>query len=124
MEAMAVFLRDYEMGLYERRYLSVSLPKLPFTDGAFDLVVCSHLLFLYDQQLSETFHIESIREMVRVADNVRIFPIVSLNGQRSSYLASVQAYCSANGIQADVVDVDYHFQKGAYQMIQLTDKIV
>ncbi|GAB4001231.1 SAM-dependent methyltransferase [Spirosoma daeguense] len=120
MRAMNLFLSDYEQGLQQSRYLPISLPKLPFSDGSFDVVLCSHLLFLYSEQLSETFHLESIRELIRVANDVRIFPIISLDGQPSSYLSTVVMECQAKGIQADIVNVDYHFQKGAHQMLRLS----
>ncbi|GAB3707270.1 SAM-dependent methyltransferase [Spirosoma flavus] len=122
MNAMALFLSDYEQGLQEQRYLPVSLPTLPFSDRSFDVVLCSHLLFLYSEQLPESFHLESIRELTRLANDVRIFPIISLNGQPSPYLSSVFADCQQNGIQADILNVDYHFQKGAFQMLRLTRK--
>jgi hypothetical protein len=50
MAAMTAFLDDYEPGLREGRYANAGLPSLPFADGAFDLALCSHFLFLYSQQ--------------------------------------------------------------------------
>src|SRR5262249_27957790 len=47
MQAMETFLADYEQGLRQGRYVDAELPVLPFADGAFDLAVCSHFLFLY-----------------------------------------------------------------------------
>ena len=47
MSAMTAFLEDYETGRVEGRYLDAGLPSLPFADGAFDLALCSHFLFLY-----------------------------------------------------------------------------
>ncbi|GAB3944580.1 SAM-dependent methyltransferase [Spirosoma harenae] len=124
MAAMTQFLGDYEQGLCQHRYLPVSLPTLPFSDGSFDLALCSHLLFLYSEQLTEAFHLASIRELTRVANDVRIFPIISLNGQTSPYLHSVLTDCQVNGIQADILTANYHFQKGAYQMVRLIRKSV
>lgn len=45
---------------------------------SFDLAVCSHLLFLYSEHLSEDFHVESIKELCRVAGEARIFPLLEL----------------------------------------------
>jgi len=46
MAAMQEFLADYRAGGREGRYMAATLPHLPFADGAFDLALCSHLLFL------------------------------------------------------------------------------
>ena len=61
-------------------------PSLPFADGSFDLALCSHLLFLYSAQFDEAFHRASIREMCRVAAEVRIFPLLALDGSRSPFV--------------------------------------
>ena len=60
-----------------------------FADREFDLALCSHLLFLYSEQLTADFHLASIRELCRVAGEVRVFPagitvIVGPNGSGKS----------------------------------------
>ena len=40
-------------------------------------------LFLYTSQLGEAFHRSAIREMCRVAAEIRIFPLLALGGRRS-----------------------------------------
>src|SRR3954471_1422196 len=47
MGAMERFLADFPVGLSEGRYRAAELPKLEFADDSFDLVLCSHFLFLY-----------------------------------------------------------------------------
>lgn len=120
MKAMNHFLTDYETGKQQDRYLAYALPRLPFSDQSFDLALCSHLLFLYSEHLSEAFHQTAIQELMRVANEVRIFPLISLTGTPSPYLNQVLADCRSQHIQAEVVHVPYHFQKGAFQMLQLT----
>src|SRR5215467_3173361 len=56
MAAMGAFLDDYPSGKAEGRYVDAELPNLPFPDGAFDVALCSHFLFLYSTQLGEAFH--------------------------------------------------------------------
>jgi len=51
MQAMEMFLSDYEAGKKTGRYLATSLPTLPFMDKAFDLALCSHYLFLYSAHI-------------------------------------------------------------------------
>ncbi len=74
--AMDLFLSDYHVGRSEGRYVDAELPSLRFADGAFDLALCSHFLFLYTTQLTEDFHVAAARELCRVAREVRIFPLM------------------------------------------------
>jgi hypothetical protein len=54
--AMQLFLDDYECGKLEGCYVDGALPLIPFPDKSFDLVHCSRFLFLYTDNLPESFH--------------------------------------------------------------------
>jgi hypothetical protein len=71
MEAMRMFLDDYEMGKQEGRYVEASLPSLPFVDGEFDLALCSHFSFSIRPSWAG-FHRTAIRELCRVAREARV----------------------------------------------------
>ena len=60
MTSMECFLDDYNVGRKCGRYLAVELPSLPFQDQAFQLALCSHFLFLYSDQFSLEFHVNSM----------------------------------------------------------------
>jgi SAM-dependent methyltransferase len=119
MQAMDVFLEDFEAGKAAGRYVEAELPTLPFPDGAFDLAVCSHLLFLYTSQLGEAFHRAAIREMCRVAAEVRIFPLLALGGQRSPYVETGVAEFRGAGFAVTLERVSYEFQRGGNQMLRI-----
>ncbi len=119
LKAMERFLLDYQPGKVAGRYLDQSLPSLEFSDNQFELCVCSHLLFLYSEQLSLDFHIASIRELLRVATEVRIFPLLKLDCEPSPYLEIVMADLSNQGWSVQVQSVDYEFQKGGNQMLKI-----
>jgi hypothetical protein len=119
LNAMKIFLDDYEAGRAEGRYLVAALPKLPFNKGEFDLCLCSHLLFLYSAQLSADFHLASMLEMLRVAQEVRVFPLLDLDLQRSAHLDPVIAELRSANFYAEIVDVPYIFQKGGGQMLRV-----
>jgi hypothetical protein len=119
LHAMKIFLNDYEVGRAEGRYLVGALPKIPFNDGEFDLCLCSHLLFLYSAQLSLDFHLASTLEMLRVADEVRVFPLLDLDLQRSAHLDPVLAELRSANFYAEIVNVPYEFQKGGGQMLRV-----
>ncbi len=116
--AMARFLDDYGPGS-RGRYVAARLPCLPFTEGAFDLALCSHFLFLYTEQETLAFHLAAVRELCRVAREVRIFPLLDLTRQPSAYLDPVVALLQAEGKEAAVVPVPYEFQRGARQMLRI-----
>ena len=119
MEAMRCFLEDYEAGKSAGRYVEGSLPELPFDTGSFDMALCSHLLFLYDKQLDLTFHEAAVLEMLRVADEVRIFPLVTLENEPSAYLESLREGLSERGYVCNVCQTDYEFQKGGNMMLRI-----
>ena len=120
LNAMEKFLLDYETGKVSERYLDQSLPSLEFSDNQFELCVCSHLLFLYSEQLSLDFHMASIHELLRIASEIRIFPLLKLDGETSPYLELVMEDLSDKGYSTQVQTVDYEFQKGGNQMLKIS----
>lgn len=118
MNAMRSFLADYETEKDSGRYLNASLPALPFDDGVFDLALCSHYLFLYSEHVNLKQHILSMKELCRVAKEVRVYPLLSISSNlESPHLKPVIADLEANGISLSLVEVGYEFQKGATQML-------
>lgn len=120
LDAMEKFLLDYEFGKTSGRYLYQSLPSLEFVDNQFELCLCSHLLFLYSEQLSLDFHIASIHELLRIALEVRIFPLLKLDGELSPYLKLIMEDLSNKGCSVEVQSVAYEFQKGGNQMLKIS----
>jgi hypothetical protein len=119
MHAMQIFLGDLTAGLEEGRYVPAELPELPFFDGTFDLALCSHFLFLYSEQYDTQFHISAAQELCRVAQEVRIFPLLELSGVISRHLPAVTAALSAAGRKVTIEAVNYEFQKGGNQMLRV-----
>lgn len=118
MRAMRLFLDDYPTGEKQGRYVTGELPALPLPSGHFDLALCSHFLFTYSQQLTEEFHLAAVVEMLRVAREVRIFPILTaFSGELSPYLSPVLERLHRLGYAAEVRPVEYEFQRGGNQML-------
>jgi hypothetical protein len=120
LASMREFLADYEDGRRAGRYVAEAVPHLSFADGSFDLALCSHFLFLYSQELSTKDHLKAIVELCRVADEVRIFPLLDMQGSQSQHVDPVSAALRANGFQVDVQRVPYEFQKGGNEMMRIT----
>ncbi len=119
LKAMDRFLKDLDTGKKEGRYLAHSLPDLPFKDQTFDLALCSHFLFLYSKQFATEFHRDSIYEMLRVAKEVRIFPLLTLEGSPSHHLKAICEDLSKSGISYEIKKVNYEFQRGGNQMLKI-----
>lgn len=119
MSAMAKFLEDFPEGLMQKRYVPGELPSLPFGDKEFDLALCSHLLFLYTDNLSLEFHLRSLEELCRVSNEVRIFPLLDINASRSPYVDRAIDFLKARKRDAVEVKVAYEFQKGGNTMLRI-----
>lgn len=90
IKAMKTFLSDYENAQETERYLYASLPTLPFENAEFDLALCSHYLFLYSDHVNQEQHVASMKELCRVAKEVRVYPLLSIsNNKMSPHLAPV-----------------------------------
>jgi hypothetical protein len=124
MAAMEEFLSDFPLGLEQGRYVDGELPHLPFPDNQFDIAVCSHLLFLYSEQRSEDFHVQSIRELCRIAREVRIFPLLELGAKTSRHLHTVIDRLTAKGYVVTIGPVLYEFQRGGNQMMRVRRRCV
>ena len=119
MQAMKAFCRDFESGKQQGRYIDASLPNLPFPDGHFDLVLSAHLLFFYSANRDLAFHLDAVRELLRIGTEVRIFPIVDVNSNPSPFLSPVIDALKKDGIACSVERVPYHFQKTGNEMLRL-----
>lgn len=115
MGACRVFLDDYADDAGRANYRADSLPALGFAGGSFDLALCSHFLFLYSDRLDAAFHFVSLRELLRVAAEVRVFPVTDLAGRPSPHLPAVR-----EGFNTEVRRVDYEFLRGANEMLVVT----
>lgn len=113
--AAARFLADYAR--YPGRYVPAVLPELPFETGAFDLALSANFLFLYDDRLDPAFHVAALRELVRVAAEVRVFPLASLDTTRSEVVAETVEALRADGYDVGLRAVPYEFQRGATEML-------
>ncbi|MBM7070586.1 SAM-dependent methyltransferase [Shewanella sp. 202IG2-18] len=121
LSASKTFLNDYSTQRNSGKYINASLPKLPFDDNSFDIALCGNFLFLYSEILSADFHINSILELVRVAKEVRIFPLIGNDRQTPKQLKLVLKALDELPVNYNIVEVDYHFTKGANQMLKIKE---
>lgn len=118
MSAMKLFLSDFEKGKKENRYIYHELPdKLPYEKGAFDIGLSSHFLLMYTS-LGYDFHIKSISEMLRVCKEIRIFPIVDLDAEKTQLVSDVINYFKSL-YKVEIKPTEYEFQKGENKMLTI-----
>ncbi len=117
--AMDEFLADYERGKRQGRYVCGASPALPFAPGSFDLALSSHFLFLYSDNLSLDFHEQAIFDMLRVAKEIRIFPLLTYNAETSPYLEPVYESLEKTGYRVSIEPVPYEFQREGNKMLRV-----
>jgi hypothetical protein len=102
-------------------YVAGSLPRLPFRDGSFDLLLSSHLLFMYADRLDEDFHVAAACEMTRVARReVRVFPLISDAGTDTTTLVNaVREAVEGRGFTTMIRPSPYEFQKGGDKILTI-----
>jgi hypothetical protein len=117
--ALETFLADYDAGKIEGRYVIGSLPHLTYPDRSFDIALCSHFLFLYSERLGYEFHRDSITEMMRIANEVRIFPLLDLSLIRSPHVEPLTEELWSRGFTVEFRKVDYEIQRGGNEMMRV-----
>jgi hypothetical protein len=58
-------------------------------------------------------------EMCRVADEVRVFPLLALGAVRSRHVDPIADEMRRRGFRATLETVPYEFQKGGNQMMRI-----
>lgn len=121
MSAMRKFLADYEKGRAQGRYIFHELPdRLPYGEDCFDIGLSSHFLLMYTS-LGYDFHIASMTEMLRVCKEIRIFPIVDLDANKTEMIKSVIEYFQKD-YEVGIVTTEYEFQKGDNKLLIIRKK--
>jgi hypothetical protein len=101
------------------RYLAAALPDLPFADGSFELVLCSHALFTWSDVLDAAWHRAALDELLRVTRReIRVYPLVVLGtGRQVDFLEPLRFHLHAAGHRSHLRPVAYRFQRGANKML-------
>jgi hypothetical protein len=116
MSAMRLFLADYEQGKVQKRYIYHEMPdRLPYEDNTFDVGLSSHFLLMYTA-LGYDFHIQAMTEMLRVCKEIRIFPIVDLDANKTDLISNVIEYFKKS-YSIEIKETQYKFQKDANRLL-------
>ena len=120
-DALKGFLEDYNLD----DYLYCELPNLPFENKEFDLLLSSHLFFVYDDRLDYEFHKSSILEMLRVSKEVRLFPLVDIQNSKvldekkfSPFVYKIIEELSKD-FKCEIIKTDFEFQVKANYYLKI-----
>jgi len=116
--AAEAFLLDRQE--HPERYVAAELPDLPFETNSFDLVLSSHLLFVYCRTLSIEDHLRYVSEMVRVSSaEVRLYPLIGFEGDAQEHVTRVVEALEADGLSTERRPARYHLLRGATEYLAI-----
>lgn len=118
-EGLDLFFADYEKGKAEGRYLGCNEKELPFEHFSFDIAISTYYLFSDLDIENAEFHLKIIKELARVAKEVRIFPLLDSNNKPSSFLGPVLLGLQQENYGAEVKEVPYHLQPSGNAMLRV-----
>lgn len=116
------FIDSYKQDVKKEKYIPASLPSLPFKEDTFSLILCNHFLFLYQEQFDYTFHLEAIKEMIRVTQEggvIRIYPIVDFKYQIYPHLDELIETLNTVGVRAKIQETKFRFLPSAHHYLQI-----
>jgi SAM-dependent methyltransferase len=106
----------------KKKYVPGVLPELPFYDNQFSLVVGSHFLFLYQQQFDEQFHLDAIKELLRVCQpggRIRLYPLIGLDRRPYSKLPQLMEEMQRRGHACSLLPTSFRFLVGATHLLEI-----
>ncbi|HBB52397.1 MAG TPA: hypothetical protein DCZ80_00665 [Legionellales bacterium] len=119
-EGMQTFFKDYQKGCKEGRYQHLNFKKpLNFENSSFDLVLCANYLFTDLVEQDVDFHVTAIKEMLRLAHDVRIYPLTNYKAQPSQILGPVLLALQLLGYQVSVQEVPFRFVPESKAMLRI-----
>lgn len=116
-KAYKLFIEDFKKN-GTKRYVPVEYPLTNFRDNQFTISLVSGFLFLYEDLLDYDYHKKTVLEVLRVTSKeIRIFPIVNLKGEKSSFIDPLMRDQDFASFQMSIKEVDYEFMKNANEML-------
>jgi ubiquinone/menaquinone biosynthesis C-methylase UbiE len=123
--SLGLFLKDYSCPDSKARYHSGSLPELPFREGSFSLVLCSHFLFLYEEQFDYAFHLAALKELLRICKKggeARIYPLLNFRTELYGRLPELMRALEEEGAAVTLLDTKLPFIPNSKQFLQIAKR--
>lgn len=119
-ESLMLYLQDYQALKGTDAYVPAALPRLPFVSGRFRHVICSHFLFLYAEQFSYSFHLDSLLELARVCHEggtVRVYPLLDMKWRKYPFLDKLISDLEGRGLHVDFKTSKLPFIPGSSSLL-------
>ena len=120
-QSKKTFLEDYEIGKKEARYQIMHLPTLPLEFHQFQLLLCSAALF-HTEVIETQSPEELLGELCRVAEEIRVFPLLNEKGLISDAIAPLMMDVQQKNFGVELKEVVYEQQKGGNAMLRVWAK--
>jgi hypothetical protein len=118
-QGFETFFLDYQAGLQSGRYQLAEGPKLPFENASFDIAFCSSFLFADFANQDLAFQLAWIKELARVAEDVRIYPLTNQLGEPSPLLGPVLLALQNENYRVSVQEVPFRLVPASNAMLQV-----
>jgi hypothetical protein len=123
VRSLDIFINDYAKADADQTYFTSALPELSFASNTFSLVLCSHFLFLYQEQFDYNFHINAVIEMLRVSragGQIRIYPIFDFKGLPFLNLEKLMSQIGEHGAIAELAPSELPFIPGSTHYLKIS----
>jgi hypothetical protein len=111
------FLDDYVAGKMQSRYQQVLMPELPYETHEFQLALCSDYVFNRHAQ-NDCKPEQVVSELCRVAEEVRIFPLLTEEGDISEWLGPLMLDLQNRNHGIEIRQVSFENVKGGNAMLR------
>lgn len=114
------FFKDYLNGYRQGRYQPLRDGHLPFSNSSFDIAVCSNFLFADVPEQGLSFQLTWIKELARVANDIRIYPLTDQQGHVSELLGPILLQLQQDGFQVVIQEVPFRLVPNSKAMLKLS----
>jgi hypothetical protein len=112
-----IFMQDYPAGKAQNRYQPLQLPRLPYATHQFGLTLCTDFMFHHLLSTEEIAIV--VKELCRVSEEVRIFPLLDNFGKVSEELGPLMLMLQKKNYGVEVREVPYQTLKGGNAMLRI-----
>lgn len=114
-----IFFSEFEVNKNNNLYTLDSLPSLSFEDEKFDLALVNYYFFSYSEILGLDYIVAGLKELIRVANEVRIFPLVNHSGEYSDAVPMVLGKLQENDLGAEIKEVEFGLWQSENAMMKV-----
>ena len=118
-EMTTMFLQDYSVGRQQGPYRCQAYPQLDFANHEFELALASHAVFITNGDKPPAYLVDMLMTLARIAQEVRVFPLLDGGGNTSPLVGPVLLGLQQQGLNTEVREVPYEFQRGGNAMLRL-----